>query len=219
MFAQPTTHRLKALRDQAGLSVRSMAASLGMSSSGYSHYENPARFKEQYLPMRFALDVAAVLEARGIPRAHVMDLAGPTGTPNIAPQSGSAPGFSEGAASEWLPAPNNRSRVQQIIHALAPGAGNPGTFRVSRDLAGLGLLRGDILVIDRRALPAPGQLALGNALDEGGELVTVVGRYLPPMLFTPDTLTSGQMIDVTSERASVYHPILASFRLNDQSME
>lgn len=69
------TDRLRSLRNQAGLSVREMAHLLDMSSSGYSHYENPKRFKSQYLPMDIARRVADVLRPHGVPEVEVMNMA------------------------------------------------------------------------------------------------------------------------------------------------
>lgn len=67
--------KLKALRERAGVSVRSMASSLGMASSNtYTHYES--RYKKDLLPLDLASRVADILEPRGVPRSEVMALAG-----------------------------------------------------------------------------------------------------------------------------------------------
>lgn len=69
--------RLKALRERAGVSVRDMAAALGMSSpSSYTHYE--VRFKKPYLPTELAEQIAPILAERGIDPAEVFALAVPS---------------------------------------------------------------------------------------------------------------------------------------------
>jgi transcriptional regulator with XRE-family HTH domain len=201
--------RLKALREASGLSIRALAGKLGMSSSGYAHYESPGRFKDAFLPMRVAHDIATALSPLGINSADVLALAGSqtTSHPAAAPQ-----GMAETAALPWTPAPAHRHQADTLVHALAPLAANPGTYQMTRDLGPLGLLRGDVVVIDRKAAPVAGDLALGNARTEDGGMITVIGRYLPPLLFTPDSLTSGKVLDVTNGDVAVYHPIIASFR-------
>lgn len=71
--------RLKELRGQAGLTVRALAAELGMPPSSYSAYEDPAKFKKPIIALDFAKRIADVLEPRGVDRADVMRLAGLTG--------------------------------------------------------------------------------------------------------------------------------------------
>lgn len=55
---------LKALREEAGLTVAEMAAALGRKKSSYQHYED--RYKRPYLPPDLAEEVAAVLREHGI---------------------------------------------------------------------------------------------------------------------------------------------------------
>lgn len=69
---------LKALRERAGLSVRATAELIGMSASGYSHYEQ--RIKDPYLPMKIAVSLADAFERNGVPRTEVLALAQPEAT-------------------------------------------------------------------------------------------------------------------------------------------
>lgn len=211
MIQSSVPARVKALREAAGLSIRALADLMGMSSSGYAHYETPARFKDPFLPMRVALDLAAALQPYGINTAEVIALSG-TATPGGTPSHPQPSGLAEAAAAPWSPPADRRRQTDTVIQTLAPTASNPGTYRLSCDIIALGLLRGDVIVVDRKAAPAPGDLALGNARTPDGDMVTVIGRYLPPLLFTSESLTSGQMLDVTSGDVAVYHPIVASFR-------
>jgi phage repressor protein C with HTH and peptisase S24 domain len=71
--------RLKAIRERAHLSVRDMASRVGMSTSGYAHYESPSRFKAQYLPMEMAHKLASVFAGNEDVVAELMELAGQPG--------------------------------------------------------------------------------------------------------------------------------------------
>ena len=67
--------QLKALRKQANVSVREMAAELGIPNhSGYSYYEGP-RFKG-WLEVEFARRVADILARKGVEPGRVLALAG-----------------------------------------------------------------------------------------------------------------------------------------------
>lgn len=125
--------RLKRLRESAGLSIRALAELLGRSGSGYAHYERPDRFKDPFLPMDLAQDLARAL-------------------------------------------------------ALAAG---------------------DVLIVDQKRLPDAGELALANARTDHGA-VTVVGRWLPPILVTDETLAVGR---VRRRPASLASPRAARDRI------
>lgn len=66
---------LKALREEAGLTVAEMAAALNRKKSSYQHYED--RYKRPYLPPDLAESVAAVLREHGISPAATAALASP----------------------------------------------------------------------------------------------------------------------------------------------
>jgi transcriptional regulator with XRE-family HTH domain len=202
--------RLKALREASGLSIRALAERLSMSSSGFAHYENPGRFKDQFLPMQLTLDLARIMAPLGVPRDQVMALAGTTG--QAAPAAADPTGFAEDSARPWSPTATDRAAVAEAIHALAPQALNPSTFKVARPIPELGFLAGDILIVDRKRLPEAGELAIANAQTDQGALATVIGRFLPPLLFTAESLSHGAILDVTTGAVAVYHPIVASFR-------
>jgi hypothetical protein len=103
------------------------------------------------------------------------------------------------------------------MRALAPAAGNPAPFKVSRAIPGLGLFEGDILIVDQRRLPEPGDIALANARDKNGHMTTVIGRFLPPMIVTADTLTKGKTYNTETDDIALYHPIIATYRMMSDS--
>lgn len=211
--------RLKRLRESAGLSIRALADLLGRSGSGYAHYERPDRFKDAFLPMEFAQDLARALAPYGIDRAEVLALAGATAPPSPAPGSGApgATGFAEDAARPWDPPRRAIADPAQLMRLLAPEALRPALFRMQRAIPALGLAAGDALIVDQKRLPAAGELALANARTDHGA-VTVVGRWLPPILVTDETLGSGRVLDPASGEVALYHPILAVLRLTGRQL-
>lgn len=76
MSDRSVTERLRAIRTEAGVGTREMARRLGVSSSTYTHYENPSRFKGRYLPMEWAIRFADALEPEGVERQQIIALAG-----------------------------------------------------------------------------------------------------------------------------------------------
>lgn len=116
--------RLAALRDKAGLSIREMAGLVGMSPSGYGHYENPERFKARYLPMAQAKLFASVFSSRGVDEADVLALAGQQET----------------------------SRAPMRVEDAAPGSDLVAVYNVSAS-AGPGIVAEGEYIVDRLAFP------------------------------------------------------------------
>jgi phage repressor protein C with HTH and peptisase S24 domain len=104
--------RLKALREQSGLSMRSVAEALGWALTRYQHYED--RYKRPFLPADLAYALAEIFKAEGVDPASVLELAG----------IGTAPAASTGG---------------QAPLRLAPLAPSPGP---ARDLPVLGAVKG-----------------------------------------------------------------------------
>lgn len=73
--------RLKALRSQAQpkITVRGLAAAIGMQPSTYAAYEDPKKFKKPVLPLDLVKKLAPVFMERGIKKSDVFSLAGLTG--------------------------------------------------------------------------------------------------------------------------------------------
>jgi SOS-response transcriptional repressor LexA len=66
--------QLKALREQAGLSMRVVADSLGWRLTKYQHYED--RYRRRFLPIELARHLADLFAPHGVNPAEVMELAG-----------------------------------------------------------------------------------------------------------------------------------------------
>lgn len=73
--------RLKALRNRTvpKVSIRAVAAELGVPSSTYAAYEDEAKFKKPILPLDLAKKLADIFEPKGVDRAETLALAGITG--------------------------------------------------------------------------------------------------------------------------------------------
>jgi len=66
--------QLKTLREQAGLSMRVVADSLGWRLTKYQHYED--RYRRRFLPNELARHLADLFAPHGVNPAEVMELAG-----------------------------------------------------------------------------------------------------------------------------------------------
>ena len=66
--------RLKELREQAGLTMRSVSEALGWSLTRYQHYED--RYKRRFLPFELARELDALFGQHGTEPGAVLQLAG-----------------------------------------------------------------------------------------------------------------------------------------------
>jgi transcriptional regulator with XRE-family HTH domain len=69
-----TAEKLKAIREEAGMTIREVADELGRSPSSYQHYED--RYKKEYLPLDLMQSLALVFMTRGIEPDRLLYLAG-----------------------------------------------------------------------------------------------------------------------------------------------
>ncbi|HEX9465666.1 MAG TPA: helix-turn-helix domain-containing protein [Alphaproteobacteria bacterium] len=95
---------LKALREQAGVSVREAARELDISPSGYKHYED--RFKDEWLPLTLISKLVPLFQRGGVEPARTRALAGLIDEP-YAPEA---------------EAPTLRSNVRGFAQAPAVGS-------------------------------------------------------------------------------------------------
>ena len=211
--ANEVTRRLKDMRERAGLSVRAMAQRVGMSSSGYSHYETASRFKDEYLPMAVAMQIARALEGTAVDPDEVMDLAGSTAL--LPPIAYHPTGLSEPSAApfEFQEHPTAIDDPQRPWRALfGDAADTPASFRLLQDHHGFGLLRGDVLICDMARVPRPGELALVTIIDdETASSVTSLRRYLPPYLASCD-ISDSPPLRTDQPGVTVRYPVVGSIR-------
>lgn len=76
--AFPAAHKLKQLRQRAGLSIREVAHALGMENgSSYQHYED--RFRKPFLPLDLTQRLVPIFAEKGIDADELYALAGVAG--------------------------------------------------------------------------------------------------------------------------------------------
>lgn len=80
--------RLKELREQAGLTMRSVSDALGWSLTRYQHYED--RYKRKYLPFELARALEDMFVRQGVTAGAVLQLAGLEGSQNLPARPGAA---------------------------------------------------------------------------------------------------------------------------------
>jgi SOS-response transcriptional repressor LexA len=80
--------RLKELREQAGLTMRSVSDALGWSLTRYQHYED--RYKRKYLPFELARALEDMFARQGVASGAVLQLAGLEGSQNLPARPGAA---------------------------------------------------------------------------------------------------------------------------------
>ena len=80
--------RLKELREQAGLTMRSVSDALGWSLTRYQHYED--RYKRKYLPFELARALEDMFVRQGVAAGAALQLAGLEGGQNLPQRAGAA---------------------------------------------------------------------------------------------------------------------------------
>lgn len=206
------TRRLKDIRERAGLTVREMAQRLGVSPSGYNHYETPSRFKDAFLPMAVAIKIARAIEGTAVDPQEVLAMAGKGVT---LPKAGNQnPGFAESASPfSFQEHPTQRDDPQRHWRALfGPAASTPASFVLHSSHPAFGLLRGDVLICDLARAPRPGELALITiADDDAATSATTLRRYLPPYLM-PGDMNDAPTLRMDDPGVTVRYPVIGSVR-------
>ncbi len=85
--------RLKALREQAGLSMRAVADALDWTLTRYQHYED--RYKRAFLPVELARELAELFGRHGVDPRQVLELAGFQSPGPARPTGSGRPRFGE----------------------------------------------------------------------------------------------------------------------------
>lgn len=209
-----TIRRLKALRERAGLSIRALAHELGMSSSGYAHYETPERFKDAYLPVDVAQRLGPVLQRHGVPAEDVYAL---TGAPSLgaAPDRDPAPGGLREEATpftlrETAVPPDAPHRALRAIFGAT--ARHPSTFMAETAAPAFDISAGDVLVCDMSRPPQPGELALIRRYDDQlGAAVSAVRKYFPPWLVS-GTSPAAPPLREDDPTITIRHPVIGLIR-------
>lgn len=171
------------LKGERGRAVR-LAEALGVSES---HVSNMAAGKKGTTPAM----LRRIAEITGLDAADLLGAA-----PRDALHDEAAP---------WTPPPVARDAT--LDGYLAPAIPRRQTFVARTGALWLGVLAGDLLVIDVKAAPRTGQTVLANVLDgDTGE--TRILRYAPPVLLDGDPTHAPIPLD----QAFVVGPVVALAR-------
>ncbi len=139
--------RLKAIREEAGLTLQEVADELGVPKSSYQHYED--RYKKEYLPLDKAQSLALVFMGHGIEPDRVLHLAGYNRDLDIDGEEADELGVGPSPLG-----PNNQLISDQQKHKNTSGAAN-----LSRNLFTIGF-EDDLIIINARV----DQENLGNVI-------------------------------------------------------
>ncbi|HLJ63015.1 MAG TPA: LexA family transcriptional regulator [Stellaceae bacterium] len=171
------SHRLKRLRQRAQLSIRDVAASLGMEhGSSYQHYED--RYKKALLPLELVVKLAPIFAKGGVDTAELFALAGVEGE-GVRIVSRPRSGIREVSRGEPLKSPflqyERMLRIAELDVRASAGGGSE-------------------LVGEERAIVAHWQVPSGivrhfsGAADADLRIISVLGDSMEP------TLIPGQRI-------------------------
>ena len=172
----PAAIGLKRLRNQAGLSVRAVAAGIGCPPSTYASYED--KFKKPRLPLELVERLVPVLAPHGVAAAALYELAGvaidqlpATDSPQPASPKPASP-----QSASPQPAPERPAEVGPEVLLVPPPAGLPRDIEVQG--VALGGDEGDFsfngTVIDHVRRPP------GLAGARGAFAIYVVGDSMSP---------------------------------------
>lgn len=163
----PTALRLRESRIRAGfVSARSAAERFGWSYATYAGHENGNR--------GIKTDVLRVYaRAFKVTTAWLMDGKGEREAVH------SPPGFSEPDVTPFLiNTPKRKQTIDQLIAALAPNSRHQMVLRCTRDYLGLGIRKGDLLVLGTPNGEATDGIVVVNMVDENHDTATTVLRQL-----------------------------------------
>lgn len=207
-----TFHRMDAkwFKDQqkrVGVTADDIAREMGRVRSNVSHILNG----HQPMSPEWAKAFAKVLQ---VPLATILEKAGVT---DQATSRQLTPGFSDSDISPWVPQQRTPSMEERRTQGVANYFGaKPGVdiWQVKTDdLAGIGYLRGDFILVDtfQAERTKPGDVVMAQIYDRNGGATTVLRQHQPPVLVHPKDM-SVHVID--GNNVVIMGKITASWRTN-----
>lgn len=160
------------------------------------------------------VSLEALASALEVPLQWLIDGTGYANKPHPSPRLS---GFSESVANLWIPHQN--VETISLAKQLAPNVKHPQFFKMTQPEIFLGLLIGDVLVVEANHQAKYGDLVIVNTYDEAGEAeATLVRRWFPPYLFScnPNEKSATIILDDTG-RAAIFGTVEASFRSSPSS--
>lgn len=196
--------RLKMAMDAAGIGEKALVKKIGAGGSYvrdilYGRSKNPQGAKLRAAADALNVDVDWLLGA------------GPREL--IAKKNGG--GFAEPAqASAWTPPErregDNRPSLDDLLRALCPPDARPAYLKASATLPAIGIIAGDLVVIDLKRPPRRGEIVTVQRVDEEtASAVTVFRRWLDPILVPPEPSLA---IEAELGRPEDCRPVIAVIR-------
>jgi hypothetical protein len=196
--------RLKALREQANMSIRATASALG---SNYAYYESRT-FKGPFLPMRIARRLAEIWAPHGVDSGDVLALAGSFDELPTVPTGLRAPEAQRFAVED--------DSDRALVAALAPEARRADLWQVnSRALDLAGVLPGDFLVVDIGDVDArKGDIVCAQVHSRTGDHAQTVFRIYekPYLVALSSERRYAKPLQVDDSDVTIMGRVLASFR-------
>ncbi|MFN6976789.1 MAG: helix-turn-helix domain-containing protein [Gemmobacter sp.] len=111
------------------------------------------------------------------------------------PAPSGPPGFAEGAATRFAPDLAS-NRLSALIDLVVPGLPNVIAWTVDTPSAGLGLVAGDVVLVESPLRPgslAAGDIVVASVAGKQGDAVSVFARYLPPWIVNGSGASVGSL--------------------------
>lgn len=160
-----------------GMSDQQISLAAGMSRDGIRNWRRR---------------LAAEGDAAGVNAASLARIAKALGvsTLDLAAEGGATPGtygFAEPEVAQWKSAPDTTLTADRVLAVFGGDLKRPSVFRSRIAQPGLGILSGDILVVDLDGKPEQGDTVLATVADlETGQAETVIRQYQPPFIIALD---------------------------------
>lgn len=166
---------IRKLRLERKMTLEQLAAKAGISRSLLNEFElgtkrpNTKRLQQ-------------IADALGVGMVDLFDTSA-----GVVAAGQAANGFHEPQVEPWRGSNANRAAPAAILSAFGGGLGDPALFTSRAGVAALGVLAGDILVVDLAMRATQGDTVLVTVADlDTGAAETLLRRYVPPFVLSGD---------------------------------
>lgn len=185
-------------------SARQAAQRFGWAESTYAGHENGGR--------GFDSD-----QARIYARAFKVDEAWLLlGAPRLVQSNPQTPSDPPGFQDEAIPFGRTKSRAPlntQLLRSIATSGGTLDQWIAATAMPEMGILKGDVLVLDLKADPTPGQIVIAQTIDpETSTSRAVVRQYWPPHLAWMPSSDDREFLRENDGKTNIVGTVAASYR-------
>lgn len=136
---------------------------------------------------------------------------------DLPPPAPAASGFAEAQAEPWVP-PAHGAAADPIAF-LKQGIRHPASYRITRPSPSLGLLAGDVVIIDLASPPKDGDIILVGAVNisdhsAAPDVITLLRRYHGSFALSADPGEPMPILSLEGHDASWRGTVRAMFRTN-----